>query len=142
MNFNELKTTGKRLFIIRPYEMLDEYEVQIAIDFDFPDVKEKIKEMSLFWGGHPPEEAAFEEHLDFVLRLIAAETYYIKVGKGYNDYGVREEFTDKEGFYPLDGSNGIFLEETSFPEIDMDEFIVGVQQEYTGDFDRKKGSEK
>lgn len=142
MNFNELKTTGKRLFIIRSYEMLDEYEAQIAIDFDFPGVKEKIKEMSLFWGGHPPEEAAFEEHLDFVLRLIAAETYYIKVGKGYNDYGVRKEFTDKKGFYPLDGSNGIFLEETSFPEIYMDEFIVGVQQEYTGDFDIKKGSEK
>ena len=82
MNPDEFKTTGKQLFTIRESGLMDDYEVNVAIDFDFPGVKEKIKEMSMFWGGHPPETDPFEEHLDFLLRLIATDTFYLKTGEG------------------------------------------------------------
>lgn len=44
MNPDEFKTTGKQLFTIRESGLMDDYEVNVAIDFDFPGVKEKIKQ--------------------------------------------------------------------------------------------------
>ena len=137
MNPDEFKTTGKQLFTIRESGLMDDYEVNVAIDFDLPGVKEKIKEMSMFWGGHPPETAPFEEHLDFLLRLIATDTFYLKTGEGLNDYGVVQEFSEREGYYPLDGSHGILVRSSHFPDIGMDTFEVGTQKEYPGSFEIK-----
>lgn len=131
----ELNITGKQLFIIREDGLMDDYEVQVAIDFDFPCVKEKIKNMSMFWSGHPEESAPLEEHLDFLLRLIAVDTFYLKNGEGYNDYGVAKEFAEREGYYPLDGSHGILVKTSYFPEVDMDSFRVKTQKAYTGEFE-------
>ncbi len=137
MNPDEFKTTGKQLFTIRESGLMDDYEVNVAIDFDFPGVKEKIKEMSMFWGSHPPETDPFEEHLDFLLRLIATDTFYLKTGEGLNDYGVVQEFSEREGYYPLDGSHGILVRSSHFPDIGMDTFEVGTQKEYPGSFEIK-----
>ena len=138
MNPDEFKTTGKQLFTIRESGLMDDYEVNVAIDFDFPGVKEKIKEMSMFWGSHPPETDHFEEHLDFVLRLIASDVFYMKKGEGLNDYGVAKEFSEREGYYfPLDGSHGILVRSSHFPDIGMDTFEVGTQKEYPGSFEIK-----
>ena len=137
MNPDEFKTTGKQLFTIRESGLMDDYEVNVAIDFDFPGVKEKIKEMSMFWGSHPPETDPFEEHLDFLLRLIATDTFYLKTGEGLNDYGVVQEFSEREGYYPLDGGHGILVRSSHFPDIGMDTFEVGTQKEYPGSFEIK-----
>lgn len=130
----EWNTTGKQLFVIREDGLLDDHEVLVAIDFDFPKVRENIKEMSMFWGGHPGESAPFEEHLDFFLRLTASRVFYLKMD-GYNDYSVAKEFSEMEGYCPLDGTHGILVKTSFFPEIDMDTFRVAEQQPYTGSFE-------
>lgn len=137
MSHSKLNTTGKQLFILREDGLMDEYEVRIAIDFDFPEVHEKIKEMSIWSGEHPDESAPFEEHLDFVLRKIAYTACHLKAG-GYNDYGVIKEIEDYDGFYPLDGSCGILIVGSAVPELDMDCFQVDSQQAYVGDFEIPK----
>lgn len=131
----ELNTTGKQLFIIREDGLMDDYEVQVAIDFDFPEVREKIKDMSMFWSGHPEESEPFEEHLDFLLRLIATYVFYLKNGERFNDYDVAKEFAEREGYYPLDGTHGILVKTSYFPEIGMDSFRVAEQKNYTGVFE-------
>lgn len=128
-------TTGKQLFIIQEYGLMDNYEVQVAIDFDFPDVHKKIKDMSMYWSGHPEESAPFEEHLDFFLRVLASDVFYLKTSDNLNNYGVAKSFCEQDGYYPLDGSQGILIKSSCFPGIDSDSFAVKWQKEYKGDFE-------
>lgn len=127
-------TTGKQLFTIQEDGLMDDYEVQVAIDFNFPDVHEKIKNMSMYWSGHPEKSAPFEEHLDFFLRVLASDVFYLKTSNNLNDYGVAKLFCQKDGYYPLDGSQGILIKSSFFPGIDSDSFAVKWQKEYRGDF--------
>lgn len=137
MELKKFKTTGKQLFVVRETGLLDDYAVNVAIDFDAPGVKDKIKEMSMFWSGHPHETDPFEKHLDYLLRLIAVDTFYLKTGQGLNNYGVAQEFPEREGYYPLDGSHGILVQSSDFPDVGMDTFEVSIQKEYTGSFEIK-----
>ncbi|QRQ81091.1 hypothetical protein [Paralysiella testudinis] len=91
--------------------------------------------MSVFWSGHPKESAPLEEHLDFLLRLIASDVFYLKIGEGYNDYGVAREFAGRVRYYPLDGTHGILVKTSFFPEVGMDSFRIAEQKAYNGAFE-------
>ncbi len=128
-----LVTTGKQLITVQ-HGWVSDIEVSVAIDFDFPEVKQKIKDMSLFWSGHPTETAPFEEHLVFWLGVLANEAYVIKVGENYNNYGVCRAFNENEGYWPLDGTHGIILKSVCGPVLESDEYEISSQEAYTGDF--------
>ncbi|HII3689779.1 TPA: hypothetical protein ACY37W_001626 [Pasteurella multocida] len=51
-----MEFTGKKKFKVstKTFESIEIYAV-FEIDFDFPEVKERITEMSAFWAGSPVE---------------------------------------------------------------------------------------
>ena len=129
------KYTGKKLFkVINNQFDFHQCHINVAIDFDFPNVREKIKEMSCFWSDHPAESAPFERHLDFWLQILANEAVWLKYDKLFNDYGMQREFIEREGYLPLDGSHGIALIHTEIPDIDYLDFEIHSVTDFNGAF--------
>lgn len=91
--------------------------VVIEIDWDFPNVRENIKEISMFFSGHPHVDAPFEEHLRNALELMAnAVAYEVVVEDNYGKYLI-EALNRREGFFRFDGKYGIkYIDNTIFPD--------------------------
>lgn len=126
---------GKKLFKVTSNQFdFDDCHITVAIDFDFPNVCEIIKEMSCFWGGHPAESAPFGAHLTYFLQTLAHDAVYMSIADRESDYDIQNKFRNREGYYPLDGSAGIALIHTEFPEIDCAEFGIESVKDYDGEF--------
>ncbi|MCX8749218.1 hypothetical protein J3U75_07460 [Snodgrassella sp. B3088] len=96
----ELITTGVQK-IRATYE---NNEIVFEIDFDHPEAKKTIKEMSRYWVGSPDEDAPIEHHLEFWLQIAGSTSYRI--------YCERLRFSDTylsvaDGFCDMDGRFGI-----------------------------------
>ncbi|HDR1912782.1 TPA: hypothetical protein QB648_002077 [Pasteurella multocida] len=72
-----MEFTGKKKFkvSIRTFESIEIYAV-FEIDFDFPEVKERITEMSAFWAGSPDVSEPLKEHLAYVLTIATSKIYH------------------------------------------------------------------
>ncbi len=69
--------TGKKKFKVHngTFESIEIYAV-FEIDFDYPNVKEKIIEMSTFWGGLPEEDDPLNEHIEYLLPIATNAVYH------------------------------------------------------------------
>lgn len=133
MQASELKTTGKQLFKISlDGQFGDLCEIEVAIDFDMPDVKENIIGMSLFWHGHPPKTEPFEVHLKAWLQKLANYCFYNTIGEDWWYDDLVESFNKAEGYIPLDGSRGILLKSSYIRSIYDHEFEIIENTEYEG----------
>lgn len=79
-------------------------EVIFEIDFDHPEAKKTIKEMSMSWSDCPIDSAPFEEHLKYWLQIAGRASLGIYL---QNDDFSAELLSKYECFYPMDGSYGI-----------------------------------
>ncbi|HDR1137477.1 TPA: hypothetical protein QB301_001284 [Pasteurella multocida] len=72
-----MEFTGKKKFKVstRTFESIEIYAV-FEIDFDFPEVKERITKMSAFWAGSPDVSDPFREHLEYVLSIATSKIYH------------------------------------------------------------------
>lgn len=61
--------------------------------------------------------------IDEVMKKYAMEAIRVRTHNDYNEYGVKSEFKNKEGFAAIDGSHGITLIEVSGYELDDDKLI-------------------
>lgn len=96
----------KKTFLLT-YEQISWWDCKILIDFNHPNIQEKIKAMVQFWIGW--ESRLDDEDGDYTkafLRQIAREIYIISFD-GWNKEGVIQQFEEREGWYSMDGSNGI-----------------------------------
>lgn len=53
------------------------------------------------------------------LKKAAIEILYADPSGDYGPYGIRRLFNSREGFYRLDGSDGILLEDITSPELEF-----------------------
>lgn len=96
---------------------LDRWECWIEIDEDAVievrggnsmTLKEAMKSMILFWsGGSDRLDANDGDITKTFLQQLAREIYYIIVQHKFNLLGVVEEFQNREGWWPMDGTHGI-----------------------------------
>lgn len=72
-----MEFTGKKKFKVSNgiFESIEIYAI-FEIDFDFPAVKEKIVEMSMFWAGSPDLSDSLKEHLEFILPIATNVLYH------------------------------------------------------------------
>lgn len=134
INAKQLVTNGKQMFIVTNEFSFDSYEIKVVIDFDYPNINNAIKEMSMFWADNPGEKASFEEHLENALKMLAFDMYTLQVLEDHNFKAAVEKFKTREGFcYPLDGSKGILIVSTHFQRVEVDDFLVEKQEEFARD---------
>ncbi len=62
--------------------------------------------------------------VDEIMKKYAGEAILVATNGNWNTNGVIDEFSNKEGFYPLDGSHGIKLKRVEAIELDTDDFRV------------------
>lgn len=89
----------------------------IAVNFNFPKVKEIIKEMSLSFPSHPPEDSPFEDYLVHWLEIVGYAGFVLY----YQYCGLYPETFEKyDGLCSFDGRNGITLKDHWFDIIELD----------------------
>lgn len=79
------------------YEMV---HMKLTIDWSHSDVDAGIREMSMFWAGHPAVDASIEEHLEFFIEVMAARAYELSRENklSFNEDKIHELVFDSEGF--------------------------------------------
>ena len=102
------------------------WSCRIEIDPDFKCTRgegqittmELIKEMVEFWYEWPSrlEDQEGDYIRTFALQL-GKECFVIAYSNNYNIKGVTDEFADKEGYVPMNGSHGIWIKECDSAEI-------------------------
>ncbi|MFC0925948.1 hypothetical protein ACFGYT_00750 [Pasteurella multocida] len=72
-----MEFTGKKKFKVstKTFESIEIYAV-FEIDFDFPEVKKRIAEMSAFWADSPDASNPLREHLEYVLSVATSRVYH------------------------------------------------------------------
>ncbi|HDR1693352.1 TPA: hypothetical protein QB527_001233 [Pasteurella multocida] len=72
-----MEFTGKKKFKVSngTFESVEIYAV-FEVDFDFPDAKEKIVEMSMFWSDSPDLSDSLKTHLEFILPIATNALYH------------------------------------------------------------------
>ncbi|HDR1050766.1 TPA: hypothetical protein QB330_000147 [Pasteurella multocida] len=72
-----MEFTGKKKFKVstKTFESIEIYAV-FEIDFDFPEVKKRIAEMSAFWADSPDASNPLREHLEYVLSVATSRIYH------------------------------------------------------------------
>ncbi|HDR1228803.1 TPA: hypothetical protein QB641_002195 [Pasteurella multocida] len=72
-----MEFTGKKKFKVstKSFESIEIYAV-FEIDFDFPEVKKRIAEMSAFWADSPDASNPLREHLEYVLSVATSRVYH------------------------------------------------------------------
>jgi len=94
----------------------DEYVVlQVTDEF----TKEKAEEFIGFFSWSDQFTKSPDPIVEAVYR-IASECLYVGKTGDLSFYGVQNSFENKEGFFMLDGSEGIELLEAEFSEIEVD----------------------
>ena len=114
----------------------DYWECLVEIDESFviPTLKlndgnyttlDAMKEMILFWnGGASRLDLNDGDITKTFLQQLAREIQFIILEHNYNLIGVISAFTQREGWFDVDGSAGIKLMFVDDLEIEWDEFIV------------------
>lgn len=129
----QLVTNGRQMFTVTNEFSFDTYRVKVVIDFDYPNINSVIKEMSMFWADNPGEKAHFEEHLESTLKIMAFDMYALEILEGHTFKAAVEKFKTREGFcYPLDGTCGILIASSHFPQIEVNNFAVEEQDAFAG----------
>lgn len=115
---------GKKQFKVT-HNWHNEMSCVIEIDFNQDCVMDKIQEMVEFWSGWE-NRLSFNDgdYVKTFLKLTASTVQWISISDNYNTWGVRFSFTDREGWYPMDGSHGINILTNSRFEWDDDDFEV------------------
>ena len=97
-----MQFTGKKKFKVSngTFASIEIYAI-FESDFDFPNVKEKIVEMSMFWSGSPDLSSSLKEHLEFILPIATSALYYAS----HNDWRLftvksmdKHLWNEQEGF--------------------------------------------
>jgi len=116
--------TGKKQFKVTN-NWDDDMNCVIEIDFNHPDVVDKIKNMVEFWSGW--EDLLYDNDEDYVkafLKMTGADIQRVALERDYNTQGVRSAYDDREGWYKMDGTDGITILQHSTIEWDEDDFEI------------------
>lgn len=85
----------------------DWWEADVLIE-DTPETLEKMKEQLLFWMGG--QQWIDDEDGDVEMAYLKMLTRTIlPLSMDYNLFGIVEKISDREGWYPIDGTHGVKL---------------------------------
>lgn len=85
------------------------WEAEVEIDEENPKAQAAIKEMVEFWSGWKSDLRAAHGNYTKLFLINLTKTLLPISLEGWNTEGVIEELAKKEGWYRLDGSEGITL---------------------------------
>jgi hypothetical protein len=126
---------------IKKYKVYAEWnentEIEVTVDFDIklPEIALKcygsfpnlIKESSMFWADHPKDDAPLEKHLFYFLKVLANALVWKKAGDNWITKYVIEHISKEEGFFPLDGSWGVTVNDVTSPMDDLSSYDFKVE---------------
>lgn len=99
----------------------------VEIDFDFPRVEDKIRQMVEFWAGWEHKLKVNEgDYLKTFLQQVASWCWSPR--QTYNTWALVGWFNEEEGWFPLDGTHGITILQSETIEIEDGEFEVSEVQ--------------
>lgn len=115
--------------------MPTESNVVVEIDFDYkPKRHENITEameevITFFSGGRFRLSENNGNVLETFLCQLTDYALKIAIGNNYNEYGIINEIGESEGYFPVDGSEGILILSVEQPTFDTrDELNVTEQK--------------
>lgn len=124
-----MKYEGKKQFKVT-HGWHQEMSCVVEIYFDFPSTFDRIREMVEFWAGW--EKRLSWNHGDYVktfLQMVGGRVQDMALSEGLDTWCIRSAFAKLEGWYPMDGSEGINILRHSTLVYDCDDFEV---QEVSG----------
>ncbi len=93
-------------------------EVELRIDTEKFTKEKAIEHLDWFIKRNMEEDP-----LEHAIKRHATKCLSLAITEGLNKYGVIEEMKYVEGFHPVDGSEGITLENVRGLELDLDDFL-------------------
>lgn len=74
--------------------------MKLTIDWEHPNAESWIREMSMFWSGHPGTSAPIEDHLEFFINVMATRAYALSREDkfGFSAEAIHKLVFDSEGF--------------------------------------------
>ncbi len=108
-------------------------DIDVLIDWDYElhnksaykDVEDMVKQMVEFWAGWREKLKENKgNYTENFLKNFCEQCLLYSAYDNYNVVGIIDEFNDKEGWCPMDGSWGITLLDISPPDF-------GSQDDYT-----------
>ncbi|HVW97530.1 MAG TPA: DUF2528 family protein [Mucilaginibacter sp.] len=110
------------------------WECRVEIDHEEKTL-EAIRLMVEFWTGYEYRLSANNgDYVKTFLQQLAREINYIQAEHNYNLKGVTDEFKNREGWCPMDGSYGIVILDTDDFEFEHDDYEI--KEETTDDQSR------
>lgn len=102
----------------------DYTDFDVIIDWDHDNIEDKIKQMVEFWTGWQNRLSLNQgDYTLTFLQQLAQEVYPMLVMGKYETQIVKH-FVNKEGWVPIDGTNGIELDNLFSAQIHPEDFEV------------------
>lgn len=81
-------------------DFYDQVSMKLTVNWQHPDAEAGIREMSMFWSGHPAENAHIEKHFDFFVRVMADRAYALSREDNwdFSPKKIHQLVFDSEGF--------------------------------------------
>lgn len=86
----------------------DEIFSIIQIDFDHKDIWELMHQAVAFFHKIP-EDIEKEDLLERFLQHLASSVWFFGANNNENTYGLRNTIENQEGYFKVDGSQGVYL---------------------------------
>lgn len=98
---------GKKQFNVEN-RLNDEIFSIIQIDFDHESIWELMHQAVAFFNKIP-EDIEQEDLLERFLQHLASSVWFFGANNKESTYGLRDTISNEEGYFNLDGSQGVYL---------------------------------
>lgn len=81
-------------------DFYDQVSMHLMVDWQHPDADADIRTMSMFWAGHPGEDAPIKEHFKFFVEGMASFAYALSREDNleFSPKRIHELVFDSEGY--------------------------------------------
>ena len=102
-------------------------ECLIQIDFEHKGIMDSIKGMVEFWSEW--KERLEENKGDYVQTFLKqCGAWFCGESLNLSMFGIIQEYNNKEGWTPIDGSHGVQLLSRDVPEYEHEDFYVAIEK--------------
>jgi len=98
---------GKKQFKVE-HEYHDEISSIIQIDFEHKDIWELMHQAVAFYNKIP-DDIEKEELVEQFLQHLASSVWFFGANNNENTYGIINTIENEEGYFKVDGSQGVHL---------------------------------
>lgn len=96
-------------------------QVTLAVDTDIFTKEMAMEHINFFLNNF---DNSHETAIDYAIRSHAKACLYSAIQGDYNAFGVMDDMSNQEGYFPVDGSKGIVLVSVGKFELDLEDSFV------------------